>query len=282
MLRHYSILALLVVGLAACAKPLPEDTTDEFTKLATSAASITGVPAELQSVALTGAAENQRLCQYLSGKTIKLGAPAKPPKPSELALKQAAAGKALKSYVQALTDATSGKSLQKLTEAQAGLTTAVTEFSTIAFGETQVGPVSEAAFALVSRVGEARRQERIREVMRDAIDPLFILEALLKRDVGEVTKQSEQAVAKWDTQAKCVLSNSRKLDGSIERFKEFDQRSQTLANQMKSIKRGPDAVKALRKAHILAVTEPTNFEEAIKDAVAVLKDFEALFNAVEG
>jgi len=277
--RKCALLALLLF-VSACAQPLSQETTDELDALATSAASVVGLPAELQTAALTEARRNQALCRYLSGGGYQLGVDIAPVAISNLAAEQSKAGKALKSYVTALIDATRGASLADLEKAQADFSGAAGSFFEAAGFSSGSGELFDAALSLASRVGESQRQKRIRTIMREAIDPLFILEALLRRDAARTISETESAVSKWSSSARCVLTNSSRSSNAIEIFDTYNERSTVFQRQLKSVRGAPDAVEKLRVSHILAVTNPESFESAIQEAVEVLQDLDALVAAI--
>lgn len=279
--RAVAFLACIFLTLSACAKPLEEKTSDEFSRLATSAASLVGKPAETQIIALSEANKNERLCSYLSGNSFTLGVPSSPIRATPLAQQQAVAGAALDRYVKSLISASRGDSITKLTAAENQLKAAVTGFAQEA-GNEQSGSIFNSSLTLASRIGEPRRQTMVRSAMRDAIDPLFILEALLKRDAQEVTQETRKAVAAWDKAALCVLQHRRNSSDSSSLFNTFDERRAVLTEQLALIERAPEAVEKLRVAHILAVTEPGSFEAAIAEVVSVLQELEALQSAIEG
>ena len=265
--------------VAGCTPPLSQDTADEFSSLATAAASFVGAPAELQKAALTDAGKNRRMCSYLSGGSYDLGANASITRVSRLALQQAGAGRQLKTYVESLVEASRGGSVEKLEEAKSGFAGGLSELLTAA-------GVSEAAAAgplveLVVKAGEGRRQARIREIMKDAIEPLFILRDLLNQDVTQVASETEAAVRKWDASAKCVLRHSRRGADPIGTFEAYDTRRSEYEKLLAAVSNAPKAVENLYIAHLLAVQNPDDFQSSIDDIVFVLQQIDGIKSAFE-
>lgn len=266
---------VLIVLLGACARPLSDEAADDLSALAGSAASMVGAPAEIQAELGREAAENRALCRYLSTGAVDLGAPPARPAVSALAREQAAAGRALDAYVAALVEASRGESLQGLRDAQARFGGAVSTFASAA-GSGTAGGLAAAGLEVAQQRGEARRQREIREIMRQAIDPLFLLEALLKRDVGAVAAQTDRAVAAWEREARCLLRASRSRAEAPEVFEDLTRRRQEIGRQVAAVRTAPEAVETLRVAHILAVTEPDGFRQSIATVVEVLSEMDAL------
>ena len=268
--------------LGACTQPLSDQTAQEFDALASAAASVAGTPDRLQRELFIETRENRNLCNYLRGLDFQLGLSNASSPVTTLATEQASAGKALTGYIEALVEASRGKSIADLESARTGFTTALGEFATAAGIETRFSDVAGQAFALVERVGESSRQKRIRGIMRDAIDPLFLLEDLLKRDVAQIGVETEQFARRWDNSARCVLTASRRLPDAEERLTSLSTRRTEIDADLQLIRSGPEAVRRLRIAHVLAVTTDEPIEEAFAVFVEILQEVEALVNAIEG
>jgi len=271
-----------LIALGACTQPLSDQVSKEFDGLASAAASVAGTPDRLQRELYRETNENRNLCNYLRGADYSLGVEANRAPVTTLAAQQAAAGRALTSYVKALVDASRGQSLAELEEARAGFGTALSDFATAAGADARIGDASVQAFALLGRVGESSRQMRIREIMREAIDPLFLLEDLLTRDVAQVSEETEEFARRWNSSARCVLTASRRLPDADQRLAELSARQTQIDADLKLIRSGPAAVRNLRIAHVLTVTADKPLEEAFAEFVAILQEVEALVETIEG
>ena len=95
--------------------------------------------------------------------------------------------------VRALVEAARGKSLAELEKARPGVGTSLGAFAAAAGMESNVAGVATKVNELADRVGENRRQQRIREIMADAIDPLFLLQSLLAKDVAKSPRKRRPA-----------------------------------------------------------------------------------------
>jgi len=275
------LLVSLVVSsiVLGCSQPIDPSTSDDLEKLANFSSSLVGLPAETQILANSKTSQNLRVCAYLAGNHYKINSDTRSGKATKLAREQSKAGLALQNYVDALVDASRGESVDQLKAAQAGFQAATTDFFSAAKFDDSVGQIANSAVNLALRAGESSRQSRIRRIMREAIDPLFLLEELLKQDQVQTLEETQEAVAQWERSARCVLKYSRQKSNATSIFVEFNKDADLLYSNVERVRIAPGAIKKLRIAHILAVTNPDSFNDAIGEAVQVLEEVKKIDKA---
>lgn len=268
--------------MTACTQPLPDEDAEQFGVAATRATSVVGLPNQAQSRMWRETQENQRLCTHLRGGAIDLDQVDGKPPVTDLARQQAEAGAALSAYAKALADAMNGGSVAELAAAQEQFDTAFGAFATATGTAANDQAAIGSAFELVRRIGEGDRQRRIRQIMRDAIDPLFLLQDLLEQDVSQVVGETERFLADWDRAAECVLRASRQRSEGPAMLAELTATRAELAGQMRLIRQAPEPVDALKRLHVEVVTDTKSLAEALPELVGLLTIVDELTTQLTG
>lgn len=142
-------------------------------------------------------------------------------------------------YTKALTEAAGGDSIAKLNEAAKGFNGAAGELAGSAKAPATIGPAVGALTNLGVRLSEARRTQKIKDVMESVTSSLFTFSLRLEEDSQSVDDTLAKLIVSWDKHARCVLRASRRSGSTPQKiFLDFDTAKREILAEQARAKKG--------------------------------------------